>query len=240
MDFVTKKKAALDYFVQHLLESKVITQIAKIVLFGSVAKGSAKKHSDVDILVLGTNGLDKLSDLCAETQLETYARYQESVEPLVYSLEDLRTPNYFLYRAAHYGKEVYTMKKEELKRSEARNYLSLSEEYLEGAQMALKAKSFRIAVDAAYNAAELCAKGLLLFELEEVPGSHGGIIGEFGRLYVKRDKAPKELGRRLNRGLETRNKARYDFNAEINREKAKELIKLAEEMQALLGKKLGI
>ena len=110
------------------------------------------------------------------------------------------------------------------------------EGYLNGAKVALKAKSFRLAVDAAYNAAELCAKGLLLFELEELPSSHGGIVGEFGRLYVKRGKAPKALWRRLNRGLETRNKARYDFNAEINREKAKELIKLAEEMQVLLEK----
>lgn len=175
MDLMVKKQAALAYFVKYLLESRVKAQIAKIVLFGSVAKDSAQEHSDVDVLVLGTDGLNELADRCAEAQLETYVRYSESVEPLVYSLEDLRAPSYFLYRATRYGKEVYIMKEEELKRSEARNYLSLSEEYLDGAQMALKAKSFRLAVDAAYNAAELCAKGLLLFEPEEIPGSHGDI-----------------------------------------------------------------
>ena len=91
-----------------------------------MAKGSAKKYSDVDVLVLGANGLDELRDLCAEAQLETYVRYSESVEPLIYSLEDLRTPNYFLYRAVHYGKEVYTMKEEELKRGEARRVFEWS------------------------------------------------------------------------------------------------------------------
>lgn len=130
------------------------------------------------------------------------------------------------------------MNEEELKRSEAENYRSLSEEYLEGARLALRASSFRLAVDAAYNAAELCVKGLLLLKLEELPGSHGGLVGEFGRLYVKAHQVPAELGRRLHRSLETRNRARYDFNAEIGRDHAKELIALAEELQKILAAKL--
>lgn len=231
-----RKQEALEYFVEYLLRHQA--PVAKVVLFGSVAKGTATKESDVDLIVIGTCELTKLSELCAEAQLETYARYGESVEPLVYSVEELRAAGYFLYRAIRYGKEVYSMREAELKRSEAENYLSLSEEYLEGARLALKAASLRLAVDAVYNAAELSVKGLLLFELAELPGSDGGLVGEFGRLYVKSRRVPADLGRRLHRGLGMRNRARYDFNAEIGRDHAKELMALAKELQKILTTEL--
>lgn len=131
------------------------------------------------------------------------------------------------------------MGERELKIKEISNLLKLAEEYLEGAEDALDSSHLRIAIDAAYNVAELCAKGSLLFEMEELPSSHGGVIGEFGRLYVKTENVPKELGRRLNRGLEVRNKARYDFNADISKERAVELIELAKRMVSLLDGKLA-
>ncbi|NIR14281.1 MAG: HEPN domain-containing protein, partial [Desulfobacterales bacterium] len=163
----------------------------------------------------------------------------ENVEALVYPLEAMRVPNYFLYKAIHRGGEVYRMEEEELRQQEVRNLLNLAEEYLEGSREILEAKRFRIACDVAYNAVELCAKGLLLLEMEELPGAHGGIIGEFGRWYVRPGKATREIGRRLNRGLELRNKARYDFNIRVLREEAEGITGLAEEMAQLLEKKLG-
>lgn len=86
--------------------------------------------------------------------------------------------------------------------------------------------------------ADLLSKSLLLLVTDEIPSTHGGIIGEFSKLYVKTEKVSRQLGRRLSRALELRNKARYEFNADISREKVKELIDLARVMKDLLAGKL--
>ena len=122
------------------------------------------------------------------------------------------------------------MQENELKRQEAKNYLILASEYLEGATESLKSKRIRIAIDTGYNAAELTAKALLLLELDEIPSSHGGVVGEFGKLYIKTERIEREIGRRLNKALDLRNKARYVYNAEISALQAEEVIKLAEKM----------
>lgn len=236
---MSKKKEALGYFVNYLLKSKIKDDIAKVVLFGSLVRGKPKDDSDVDVLILGTENLDEISNVCADARMETYFNYSESIEPLVYPLERLRILNsYFLYRAINHGEEVYSMSEEDLKKNEMRNYLKLAEEYLEGASLNFDSGKLRIAADAAYNAAELCAKSLLLLVMDEIPSTHGSIIGEFSKLYVKTDKVSRQLGRRLNRALELRNKARYEFNADISGEKVRELIDLARVMKDLLAGKL--
>lgn len=67
----------------------------------------------------------------------------------------------------------------------------------------------------AYNGAELAVKGLLLFKLDELPTSHGGVVNK-----------------------EKRNRARYVFDMEIRKEDAKTTIHLAEELLNLLESKL--
>ena len=47
------KYKALEDFTQRILASDVKDQIAKIILFGSVARGDARQDSDVDVLVFG-------------------------------------------------------------------------------------------------------------------------------------------------------------------------------------------
>jgi uncharacterized protein (UPF0332 family) len=92
---------------------------------------------------------------------------------------------------------------------------------------------YRLAVDAAYNAAELCAKGLLLLKLNNIPTSHGGIIGMFGELFVKTEVVPNQIGRGLNKNLQLRNKARYDCHALITKEDAEKAIDLAKKLVAI-------
>lgn len=179
--------------------------------------------------------MEPVRDCCADIQLETWLKFREPVEPLVHSLEALRTPdNHFLRRALKEGEEIYTMEPDKIKQEEARNFLELAIEFLEGASAALKEGYFRVAVDAAYNAAELCAKGLILFEVDELPRSHGGVVGEFGRLYVQTGRASPELGRRFSRALELRGRARYERSAEIDQGRTAQIISVAEEMLTLL------
>jgi len=75
-------------------------------------------------------------------------------------------------------------------------------------------------------------------EEEEIPGSYGGIVGEFGRLYVKTEKIDKKIGRGLNRALELRNKARYDFKIQISEEQTKGVIELAGKLKEFLSERV--
>jgi uncharacterized protein (UPF0332 family)/predicted nucleotidyltransferase len=226
-----RKLRALRRFVEKLVQGPMGRYVAKIVLFGSVAKGEAGPDSDVDVVVLSFNGLEALRDACAEAAFEAAMETGEGIEVLVYPLAESFTPrSYFTYRALRYGKEVYSVGEQELKRREVEGRLQLARIYLAGAQRALSAGDLRIAIDAAYNAAELCVKGLLLLKLDDLPGSHGGLVGKFGEVYVKTGLLPRALGQRLHRGLEARARARYEYASKITEEMAEEVIRLAQEL----------
>jgi hypothetical protein len=239
LDIKRKKQRALDLFLKELLKTEAKNSIAKIILFGSLLKGDAREESDIDLLVVTSDSLREVSYACADASFETAMATGESVEPLVRCIDDVRYPqSYFLYSTLKRGKEVYSMDGQELKRKEARNYLDLATEYLDGSRANSQKGYFRIAVDAAYNACELAIKGLLLLRLPDIPGSHGGIVNKFGELYVKTGEVPKEMGREIGIALERRNNARYEPHAPITEEHAEEIIDLGERLREILEKKL--
>lgn len=234
-----RKRRALDYFVRYLLNSSIKTQIAKIVLFGSVAKGHARRDSDIDALVFATGRLDTVADACAEASLWTGIEMKESIEPLIRCIDELYHPDsHFLFQALSEGEEVYSMTREELAKQAAQSALDLAREYLELAMYDLKGEYYRGAADAGYNAAELCAKGLLLLKLEQIPRTHGGIARKLGELYVKPGLIAKEIGRDLHRALQIRNDTRYDLHVSIDAEKAKKVIETAERLVGILESQL--
>lgn len=234
------KQQALDDFTARLLSSPVRDHVARIVLFGSVLDGEDRPESDVDVLVFGTDHLRELSEACAAASFETAVQWGESVEPLVYCIDDMRFPqSYFLYDTLRRGKEIYRMDEETLRRKEAEAALALAREYLASAEDASAHGHYRLAVDGAYNSAELAVKGLLhLVKLEKMPGSHGGTAQMFGQHYVMTGLVAPEQGHRLNLHLELRNKARYDFHARITQDDAKDTLALARELIAFLEERL--
>lgn len=234
-----RKRRALDYFVRYLLDSSIKARVAKIVLFGSLAKGKVHRDSDVDALVFATGHLDAVADACAEASLWTGIEMEESIEPLVRCIDELyHRDSYFLFQALSEGEEVYSMPQEELAKQAAHHALDLARDYLELAEYDLKGGYYRGAADAGYNAAELCARGLLLLKLEQVPKTHGGIVRKLGELYVKPALIAKEIGRDLNRALQIRNDARYDLHADIDAEKAKKVMAAAEKLVGILESQL--
>ncbi len=234
-----QKQVALNRFVQKLLSGPWRHHIAKVILFGSVLKGEEHPESDIDVLVFSVNGLEELRDACAEAAFEVAMETGEGIEPLVYPMSEYFSPrSYFLYRASRSGKEVFSVAEAELKRREASGLWNLAKIYLDGARRALDAGDLRIAVDAAYNAAELCVKGLLLLKVDDIPGSRGGLVGKFGELYIQTGELPRDLGRRLNRGLEVRANARYNYAAHISEEIAQDVAKLAQELLEYLDRLL--
>jgi uncharacterized protein (UPF0332 family)/predicted nucleotidyltransferase len=229
------RQEALEHYKQRLLESEVRECIASIVLYGSLAYGVTKENSDIDLLIIALDELNKIKTLCMELSFEVTLKFGESVEPLIYCIDEVRFPeSYFLYSILRRGKEIYRMDKEKIKRKEWQNYLNLAIEYQEIALCNFKEKLYRGVVDAAYNVAELCVKGCLLVTLDELPTTHGGVIQKFGELFILTGKVDKKIGRMLNSVLYSRNKARYDYHAKITLEDANEALELASEMIDLL------
>jgi uncharacterized protein (UPF0332 family) len=236
IDTQNRKQKALDDFTARLLQSSMKDHIARIVLFGSVLDGEDQPDSDVDVLVIGTDRLRELSEACAAASFDTAMQWGESVEPLVYCTDDMRFPqSYFLYDTLRRGKEIYRMDEEMLRRKEAEAALALAREYLASAEDAAAHRHYRLAVDGAYNSAELAIKGLLhLIKLEKMPSSHGGTVQMFGKHYVMTGLVAPEQGHKLNVHLELRNKARYDFHARITQDDARDTLALAKEFIAFL------
>ena len=237
MTAIDRAELAATAFAGRLLAGPLRDSVRKVVLFGSFAKGTASDRSDVDVLVVLSrpDGGD-----VAQAAFETQCSERVGLEPIVVAVEDLYPiTSYFLYTALRTGKEIYTVSPDDLKREERANLLALAEEYLDGADHARGAGQWRLAVDAAYNATELAIKSMVLDRDDDLPGSHGGLVGRFGELYVKPGLVDKSLGRRVNQALERRNHARYRFQATIDPQNAAEAITLARELMGLARARLA-
>jgi len=228
----------VDSFKEYIVNTNLKEKIAKIFLFGSHVKGYATPESDIDILIFTTDGkntekqiMDRVYDFMIEKGIPL-----EVVISNIYEL--LVVPDYFIYNATHNGLEVYSMEKEKLKKKLLEDLKNLSEEYLESAEEVLKTSRIRLAIDAAYNAAELAAKGLILLKQDDLPGSHGGVVSMFGKLYIKTNVINKETGRRLNIALKLRNEARYKPDVLFTKENALDVLNLAKELVKIIYKSL--
>lgn len=129
-----KTQSAVEEFTRLLLKSQFKKEIVKVILFGSVARGEAREDSDIDLLIIASGNLDKVRDTCADASFETWIRFHQAVEPLVYCIDSLRSnKSIFIEHVFKKGQEVFSMTEDERLRIGARDYLSLAEHYLDGA-----------------------------------------------------------------------------------------------------------
>lgn len=211
----------------YLIKSEIGDKIIKIYFFGSHVKGEATIDSDIDVLIFTSNGV-QVDAFLMDTIYDFQLSYDLPIEVIIAHVNDLYPLNdYFIYNVLRYGVEIYSMEKIQIKKEAVRNLVELAEEYLESADEILARNRYRVAIDAAYNAAELSVKGLILLKQDDLPGSHGGIVNQFGRLYVNSGEVSKDKGKALNKCLKLRNEARYKSNAILTRENAEEVIELA-------------
>ena len=121
----------------------------------------------------------------------------------------------------------------------AKNDLALAKIYYLAAKKNFEKKiSFRLTVDAGYNAAELAIKGLLALRVDFLPATHSGTVQKFSEIYIKTGVLEKDIGRGARRGLSLRNKARYEKTAKITKENCLPILSLAEELISLLQKEI--
>jgi uncharacterized protein (UPF0332 family)/predicted nucleotidyltransferase len=231
-------KELLSRFKREVLTSDIKNKIIKIILFGSVAKGSATTSSDIDILIFtagGKNFEKALMDKVYDFMIGENA----ALEVLTSSIDELYSKqDFFIYNVNRYGKEIYSMEEDDIKKIMINDLIHLSGEYLESAKEVFDRKRFRLAIDAAYNAAELASKALIFLKKNDLPGSHGGVVSLLGQLYVKTKEIDMEIGRRLNMALKLRNEARYKPNALLTDGNAKEVLDLAGKLLEIVLEKM--
>jgi len=222
-----------------LTSSEIGPEIAKIVWFGSTSKGSAREDSDIDVLIVTTDGdrtRERIADILMDVQMETRA----PLEIVTCHLDDLfPLVDHFLENVLSHGQEVYSMPERVSRISAASHCLALAQEYHDSAKEAISRGHYRLGLDGAYNSAELAVKGLLVVKMADLPGSHGGIIQRFGETYIRTGSVERAIGRRLNLCLELRNSARYKFSSRITGEDAGVVLTLAGELIALLERELS-
>ncbi|MBI3326793.1 MAG: HEPN domain-containing protein [Nitrospinae bacterium] len=241
MDRVLEGKLhAFDEFLRRLRQHSVWERVAKVILYGSVPRGSAGEESDIDVLLIGTGDLREVEQVASDVAFDVLLDCGQRVDPMVYCLEDFRWPHYFLSAVRESGKEMYNMPEEEIARREAEDLLGLAQTYLTMARSILAPEHVRGVIDLAYNAAELCVRAFLLLRVKALPRTHSGLVQQFSQIYIKKEKAiSPELGRSLNRALERRNKSRYDPHATLTDADAKAVLQAAAQVIQALEGELG-
>ncbi|MGQ9648442.1 MAG: HEPN domain-containing protein [Thermodesulfobacteriota bacterium] len=224
------------------LRERLGEKILGIYLFGSVAKGTATNESDIDMLVVYSD-LDErtLLEIASEVSFMIVCEEGRIIETIPMSKEEFersmgRSP--FLWEVLKFGKPIFTRLTGTEWELNFRDYLDLAEEYLTYATDALSAGKLRLSIDSGYNACELLVKALIISTKNSLASSHGGVVGQFGRLFVLTKKVPEHLGRDLNLGLDLRARARYKPGGELEQRDAEFVISLAREILGIAKKEL--
>jgi len=237
----SNKKKVLDKFaaqVQELLKDRLLA----IYHFGSTAKGIGSQESDIDVLIVFTQIEEKdVLEMVSETCFRIACETGEVIEPVLMSEQEYKEGignSPFLWEAVKKGKAIFTQVSGTEWELDFSDYLGLSSEYLGYAKDALKEGKLRLAIDTAYNACELMVKALIISTETALASSHGGIVGQFGKLFVVTGLVDKEIGKNLHMALELRAKARYKASAKIEREDAEFVLSLAKRVYEIAKEKL--
>jgi len=107
--------AQINKFRDALINSDIGHLISKMVWFGSTQKRTARKGSDVDILIVTKNGelvRDRIADILLDFQMHT----RLPVEILTSSIDELYPlTDHFLKNVLSHGQEVYSMPEKDLR-----------------------------------------------------------------------------------------------------------------------------
>ncbi|PIY41850.1 MAG: hypothetical protein COZ06_26175 [Armatimonadetes bacterium CG_4_10_14_3_um_filter_66_18] len=233
------KANALSDFTRSLTRSGVRDRVAKVVAFGSVAKGTARPESDIDVLVVTTAAPGPVERTAQRVAGRVFDATGQWVEVHTYPVSAWLLPQSLFMLEAQRGREVYSMDEATIRRTEAQKYVGLALTYRETAANLLSADGVRVAADAAHNAVERVLKALLLLGGEKLPRSHREVINSFAIAWRDDERLPRGIARRLHHSLDTRNRARYDPDATIAKRDAQTTIRLADTVLNLLRDELA-
>lgn len=224
------------------LQNRLGEKIVGIYLFGSAAKGTSSEESDIDILVVYSDMEEwDLLEVVSEISFNIACKEGKLIEAVPMSKQEFkqslgRSP--FLWEVLMFGRPIFTTLSATEWELDFKDYLDLAKEYLDFANDALQEEKLRLSIDSGYNACELLVKALIISAKKPLASSHGGIVGQFGKLFVLTEKAPGYLGRNLNLGLDLRAKARYRPRVQLQSKDAEFIINLAQELLLIAQEEL--
>ncbi len=233
------KAEAIEYFSREV-QRGMGPSLAKLILYGSTATGEAGAGSDIDIAAIHFGDSREALDRVAEAGFEAALRYGEIIECIPISVHEYRHGggHSFFVKAVRSGGVLFQMDEKDAIRQEAAEYLELADEYRSYAKGALERGEFRAAVDLGYNAAEVLVKALINVQGEILTQIHGGIVQQFGRLYVLSGSLGRSMGADMHKALIRRGKARYDPKALLTREDAETVLGLIQILSDRLSSEL--
>jgi len=235
-------KDIIEHFTSEL-KNRLGEKILGVYLFGSVAKGMDTEESDIDILVV-YSGVDEyhLLEIASEISFNIACEYGRLIETVPMSKQEFEESlgsSPFLWEVLKFGKPIFTTLSGTEWELDFREYIDLAEEYLNYAKDAFREHKLRLSIDSGYNSCELLVKALIINTKNPLASSHGGIVGQFGKLFVLTKKVPENLGRNLNLGLDLRAKARYKPRARLEPRDAEFIINVAQELLLFAKKELS-
>jgi uncharacterized protein (UPF0332 family)/predicted nucleotidyltransferase len=220
-------KDIVDSFVEQL-KDRFGNRILGAYLFGSTAKGIATSESDIDVLIVYSDMNERdLLEAASEISFRLACEEGKLIETVAMSkleFEQSLGHSPFLWEVLKFGKPIFTT----LTGTEWK--LDFAEEYLNYARDALAQGKLRLAIDSGYNSCELLVKALIISAGASLSSSHGGIVTQFGKLFVLTGELPQELGRSLNLSLELRAKARYKPKTDLSPTDTEVVVSLAGEL----------
>lgn len=246
MELVKGEMVALSKIIEHFasqLKQRLGEKILGIYLFGSTAKGTATEESDIDVLVVYSDMEEwNLLEVASEVSFRIACEEGKLIETVAMSKQEFeqslgRSP--FLWEVLEFGRPIFTTLSGTEWELDFRDYLDLAEEYLNYAKDALNENKLRLSIDSGYNACELLVKALIISTRNSLSSSHGGIVGQFGKLFVLSKKVPEYLGRNLNLGLDLRARARYKPRVQLESKDAEFIINLAKELLMIAQEELN-
>jgi len=229
-------------FVEQLKE-RFGDRILGAYLFGSTAKGAATSESDIDVLIVYSDMKERdLLEAASEISFRLACEEGKLIETVPMSKEEFEQSlghSPFLWEVLKFGKPIFTSLTGTEWKLDFTDYLELAEEYLNYAKDALNQGKLRLAIDSGYNSCELLVKALIISTGSSLSSSHGGIVTQFGKLFVLTGDLPPELGRNLNLSLELRAKARYKPRTNLSQTDAEVAVNLAEELLTIGRRRLA-
>ena len=111
---------------------------------------------------------------------------------------------------------------------EANSLIEKANRYLKSANLLLKDNDPESSISRTYYAMFYAAEAALLIK-DKTFSSHKGVISSFGKLFIKTDIFPKEMGRELNRAFGKRQIGDYEYTFVIEPAEADQMLKSGKE-----------
>ncbi len=104
----TEIKKLAKILVAELEKNRI--KVAKIILYGSYAKGNPRDHSDIDVAIISPSFKDKRLLTIQEQLSKALSKYLAVIEPVGYSSEDFQiaAPETLLGEIKRSGKILYS------------------------------------------------------------------------------------------------------------------------------------